>query len=326
MRSHPFLLLLLATHAAYGWWPILPKRESRSTSRGVNGQRQQPIVAYAEDERRAWHAAAANLHKVPCAPEVCYPDARQACEVPGPGGRIILLRHGESIWNAENRFTGWHDVPLSPLGERQAAAASQQLANAGLCDIDCVFTSSLKRTIKTAWIVLEELDMCSVPVRHAWQLNERMYGALTGLNKAATREALGEAAFEALRHDPPPIDASSCYYPGSDSRYRDVPRELLPRKESFTDTMERVLPYWESEIVPAAAAGKTVLVIASKNLIRALLMGILPSDAGIDQLDLPNGCPIVYSPQQRSFRAIGPGFSAHTLGVLEALAADRPIA
>ena len=210
----------------------------------------------------------------------------------------MFVRHGESTWNDANRFTGWHDVPLSAAGEAQALQAARAVQGANVC-FDAVFTSTLKRTIKTAWIMLEQMDAFTLPVEKAWQLNERMYGALTGLNKADTRAAIGDDAFEELRKVPPPIGADSCFDPSRRSRFADVPREALPVAESFEDTRDRVMPYWRDVILPRALEGETVLVISSKNLLRALLMGIsshVPTEQLVD-LEIPNGVPLVFEPR-----------------------------
>jgi len=221
--------------------------------------------------------------------------------------QVILLRHGESSWNDLNRFTGWHDVPLSELGEQQAVEAARLLLEEGIC-FDHVYCSKLKRTIKTSWLLLEELDAFDIPITQAWQLNERMYGALTGLNKKATRLQLGELHYEQLRREPPPMEDDSCYDPSRGSVGRGVPPELMPRKESFEDTTRRVMPYWNDEILPRLhETGKSVLIISSKNLLRSLIVGItdLPIDQAVE-LDIPNGMPIAFNPKDGTLRAVGP--------------------
>ncbi len=256
------------------------------------------------------HAAAtAKLHHLLAKQAEC-----DECVVPKDGcpcerkGVVIFLRHGESSWNAEDRFTGWHDVPLSAQGEQQAVEAAQTLKAAGLeqC-IDVVYASSLKRTIKTAWLVLETLDDYTVPIKQAWQLNERMYGLLTGLNKASTREYLGHELFEELRRDPPPLDRGSCYDPASSiGVQRTTPPELVPRAESFEDTAARVLPYFHEAIEPRARSGEAVLVVSSKNLLRSLIYGVTswPLDTMV-QTDIANGQPIVYRPEDGSLHVVG---------------------
>lgn len=186
-------------------------------------------------------------------------------DAPARAGRVLLLRHGESEWNEADRFTGWYDARLTPTGESQARDAAAALEG---MDIDTVFVSGLKRVIKTAWIVLEELDEFTLPIRQSWRLNERMYGALTGLNKAETLKVLGEETFEELRREPPPLEPGSCYDPAALPQSRGAPRNLVPLKESFEDTVERVRPLWEEEVAPQVAEGKTVLIISSKNLLR----------------------------------------------------------
>jgi len=223
------------------------------------------------------------------------------------GGGVVFLRHGASLWNEADRFTGWHDVPLSPLGEKQAVAAAEICVQEGLC-FDLVYTSTLKRTVKTAWLLLEALDDYTVPIRHLWQLNERMYGGLTGLSKSLTRQAVGEERFEQLRNRPPPLSEGSCFDPALDSRFRSVPRAAVPNGESFEQTRERVRPVWENEILPQAAAGKMVLVISSKNLLRSLFAEILqiPTHA-LRDVDVPNGCPMFFDVASGSMRLLGPG-------------------
>jgi len=228
---------------------------------------------------------------------------------PEKKGVVIFLRHGESSWNAENRFTGWHDVPLSAEGEKQAVDAAATLRAAGLTNcIDEVYSSSLKRTIKTAWLLLEALDDFTIPIKQAWQLNERMYGMLTGLNKKRTREFLGDELFEELRREPPPLDRGSCYDPaGARGVWRTTPPEQVPLKESFEDTATRVLPYFKEDIEPRAKAGEAVLVVSSKNLLRSLIYGV--TDWPLDQMvhiDIPNGQPIVYRPEDGTLHVIQP--------------------
>ena len=286
----------------------------------------------ADATKASWLAAAAALHSAPQDLEPCALRPREECELrPDGGGCIILLRHGESVWNRANRFTGWEDVPLSPLGEEQAVRAAGLLEDAGLAGcIDRVFTSSLKRTIKTSWLVQESLDLFNVAVTSDWRLNERMYGALTGLNKDTTRAFLGDEAFEALRQDPPPVDHDSCHNPASDRRFGSTPPAHLPIKESFVDTRERVMPYWRSEILPAAAGGQTVLVISSKNTLRSLLTGILDDartppevSAQLTDLDVPNGAPLLYYPATHSFEPLGEeAFDPRLLAALAAASHD----
>ena len=254
-----------------------------------------------------WRAASAARQSVPPPSDAeCLLDPRDFCET--NGGRVILIRHGESTWNSDSnggpRFTGWHDVPLSAEGELQAGDAARALLEANVC-ADVVYTSTLKRTIKTAWLLLEQLDAFTMPLVQSWRLNERAYGALTGHNKAETRAILGEAAFEQLRHTPPPVDPDSCYAPSSQSRFESVP--YIPLSESFEDARDRVMPYWSDEILPRAMKGETVLVISSKNLLRGLLMGISDVPAReICDLDIPNCVPLVWDAESGAITQLMP--------------------
>tara|TARA_B110001452_G_scaffold17376_1_gene14095 strand:+ start:199 stop:1161 length:963 start_codon:yes stop_codon:yes gene_type:complete len=234
--------------------------------------------------------------------EDCLLETRDFCAA--TEGAVILLRHGESRWNEENRFTGWHDVPLSARGEEQAAQAAETLLREGIC-FDSVYVSTLKRTIKTAWVILEKLDDFTVPVKQSWRLNERNYGALTGLNKAETRDFLGEERFEEFRRQPPPIESDSCYNPARSQRFRSVPEEDLPTGESFEDCQERVRPFWRDEILPLAKAGRTVLVVSSKNLLRSLFVEItdIPTNTLVN-VDIPNGVPILFDPATNTLRLL----------------------
>jgi 2,3-bisphosphoglycerate-dependent phosphoglycerate mutase len=209
--------------------------------------------------------------------------------------KLVLLRHGESAWNRENRFTGWTDVDLSAQGIEEARAAGR-LLKAEACAFDLAFTSLLKRAIRTLDFVLEELDQSWIPVHKDWRLNERHYGALQGLNKAETAARFGEAQVLAWRRSydtpPPPLAADDARYEARDARYRGVE---VPRTECLKDTVARVLPYWESAIAPAVRAGKRVLVAAHGNSLRALIKhldGV--SDADIVGLNVPTGVPLVY--------------------------------
>ena len=255
-----------------------------------------------------WASAAAGLLRAPLPPTAdCALSPSDFCEAPAQG-LIVLLRHGESEWNGAEpgsaRFTGWHDVPLSTAGVQQAVDAAKVLQDHGVC-VQRVYTSTLKRTIKTAWTVLETLDAFTVPITQSWRLNERMYGALTGLNKVNTQLMLGDVQFEELRRDPPPLDAGSSYDPSRRNAFRSVPPEMMPLKESFEDTRDRMLPCWQHEILPAAQVGEAVLVISSKNLLRTLLMSItdVPPEQ-LMQLDIENGVPLVYDPEARTLRRL----------------------
>ncbi len=209
--------------------------------------------------------------------------------------RLVLLRHGESGWNRENRFTGWTDVDLSAQGVEEARAAGQLLKSGGYA-FDLAFTSVLKRAIRTLNLVLEELDQLWIPVQKDWRLNERHYGALQGLNKAETAAKFGEVQVLAWRRSydtpPPPLETGDPRYEARDPRYLGV---AVPRTECLKDTVARVIPYWNDTIAPAIRAGKRVLVAAHGNSLRALvkhLDGV--SDADIVGLNVPTGVPLVY--------------------------------
>jgi 2,3-bisphosphoglycerate-dependent phosphoglycerate mutase len=215
----------------------------------------------------------------------------------GDVGTLVLLRHGQSTWNAENLFTGWVDVPLSELGEKEARGAGQLLADVGLLP-DLVHTSLLRRAISTANLALEAADRHWIGVRRDWRLNERHYGALQGKNKKQTREEFGEQQFMLWRRSydtpPPPIAPGDEFGQDGDPRYGDL-GDATPRTECLKDVVERMLPYWESAIVPDLRAGKNVLVVAHGNSLRALvkhLDGI--SDEDIAGLDIPTGIPLRY--------------------------------
>jgi 2,3-bisphosphoglycerate-dependent phosphoglycerate mutase len=212
--------------------------------------------------------------------------------------KLVLLRHGESTWNLENRFTGWHDVDLSPKGLEEAREAGRLLRKDGYV-FDLAHTSVLKRAIRTLWIALDEMDLMWIPVANSWRLNERHYGALQGLNKAETAAKYGDAQVKIWRRsyaDPPPaLTAEDERYPGRDPRYAGLRPEDIPLAESLKDTVARFLPYWEQAIVPDLRAGKRVLIAAHGNSLRALvkhLDGI--SEADIVELNIPTGIPLVY--------------------------------
>ena len=209
--------------------------------------------------------------------------------------RLVLLRHGESGWNRENRFTGWTDVDLSPQGVEEARAAGRLLKAEGYA-FDRAYTSVLKRAIRTLNLALEELDQLWIPVDKDWRLNERHYGALQGLNKAETAARFGEAQVLLWRRSydtpPPALDPGDARYEARDPRYRGV---AVPKTECLKDTVARVIPYWDSAIAPAVRAGKRVLVAAHGNSLRALIKhldGV--SDADIVGLNVPTGVPLVY--------------------------------
>ncbi len=210
---------------------------------------------------------------------------------------LILLRHGQSDWNEKNLFTGWVDVRLSETGKKEAARAGELIKESGLKPT-ILFTSVLTRAIETANIALDVADRAWLPVERSWRLNERHYGALQGLNKADTLEKYGEAQFMEWRRSfdvpPPPLDDSSEWSQAKDERYKDLGADL-PRTESLKLVIDRMLPYWESDIVPALQSGQTVLIAAHGNSLRALvkhLDGI--SDEEIADLNIPTGIPLVY--------------------------------
>ena len=212
--------------------------------------------------------------------------------------KVVLLRHGQSTWNLDNRFTGWTDVDLSDQGRQEAAAAGKLLKEEGF-EFDLVYTSVLKRAIRTMQIAMDELDQMWVPVVRNWRLNERHYGGLQGLNKAETAAKHGEEQVKIWRRAfdiaPPELEESDPRFPGHDRRYADLAKEQLPRTESLKDTIARVVPYWTEVIAPQVAAGKRVIIVAHGNSLRALvkyLDGI--SDADIISLNIPTGIPLMY--------------------------------
>ncbi|MDO8681213.1 MAG: 2,3-diphosphoglycerate-dependent phosphoglycerate mutase [Acidobacteriota bacterium] len=212
--------------------------------------------------------------------------------------KLVLLRHGESTWNKENRFTGWTDVDLSDKGREEARAAGQLLKHEGF-SFDLTVTSVLKRAIRTCNIALDELDQLWLPVQRSWRLNERHYGALQGLNKAETTAKHGEAQVKIWRRSydipPPPLTPDDPRHAGRDPRYRDLTPAELPLTESLKDTVARFLPYWHDAIAPAIAAGRRVIIVAHGNSLRALvkyLDGI--SDSDIVELNIPTGIPLLY--------------------------------
>lgn len=212
--------------------------------------------------------------------------------------RLVLLRHGQSQWNLENRFTGWKDVDLTDQGRAEAAQAGELLKAEGL-EFDLVFTSVLKRAIRTMWITLDGLDQMWVPVTRSWRLNERHYGGLQGLNKAETAEKYGEEQVLEWRRSydipPPEMPETDPGHPRHERRYAHLDPSQLPNSESLKTTLDRVLPYWNETISPEVKAGKTVLIVAHGNSLRALikhLEGI--SDEEIVKLNIPTGVPMVY--------------------------------
>jgi 2,3-bisphosphoglycerate-dependent phosphoglycerate mutase len=214
--------------------------------------------------------------------------------------KLVLLRHGESDWNRENRFTGWKDVDLSAKGLEEAREAGRTLKAEGY-RFDLAFTSVLKRAIRTLWIALDELDQVWVPVEKSWRLNERHYGALQGLNKAETAAKFGEQQVLVWRRSydipPPPLSKDDERYEGRDPRYVGVP---VPATECLKDTVARVVPYWEAAIAPAVRAGRRVLVVAHGNSLRALVKHLDgKSDEAIVAENIPTGFPLLYELDER---------------------------
>jgi 2,3-bisphosphoglycerate-dependent phosphoglycerate mutase len=212
--------------------------------------------------------------------------------------KLILLRHGESTWNKENRFTGWTDVDLSEKGIQEAISAGKRLKKDGYT-FDIAYTSVLKRAIRTLWITLDELDLMWIPVEKSWRLNERHYGALQGLNKSETAQKYGEEQVKIWRRSydiqPPSLEVSDKRYPGLDARYKNLSKSELPLTECLKDTVNRFLPYWKDTIAPVVKSGKKVIIAAHGNSLRALvkyLDGI--SDSAIIGLNIPTGIPLVY--------------------------------
>jgi 2,3-bisphosphoglycerate-dependent phosphoglycerate mutase len=212
--------------------------------------------------------------------------------------RLVLLRHGESIWNRENRFTGWTDVDLSEKGRLEARDAGRLMA-ADKFAFDAAYTSVLKRAIRTLWIALDEMDLLWIPVHRSWRLNERHYGALQGLNKAETAAAHGESQVKIWRRSydtpPPPLTEDDPRHPSRDRRYAGLSLAELPLTESLKDTVSRFLPYWHDTIAPDIRAGRRVVIAAHGNSLRALVKYLDDvSDEAIVELNIPTGVPLVY--------------------------------
>ena len=212
--------------------------------------------------------------------------------------RIVLLRHGQSVWNKENRFTGWANVSLSELGENEARNAGIKLKENGF-NFNFCYTSMLDRAIKTSNLALEQLDSLWIPVEHDWQLNERHYGDLQGLNKAETAEEFGDEQVHIWRRsydiEPPQVSEDSSFYPGNDRRYQELQHSQLPHGESLKDTYDRVIPFWNESIVPNVKQGSDILIAAHGNSLRALIKYLdnIPDDK-ITELEIPTGAPLVY--------------------------------
>lgn len=212
--------------------------------------------------------------------------------------KLVLVRHGESLWNKENRFTGWKDVPLSEKGVEEARAAGKLLKEEGY-EFDLVYTSLLKRAIKTMQLILEESDQLWLPVYKSWRLNERHYGALEGLNKAETAAKYGEEQVKIWRRSydtpPPAIDINDPRYPGLDRRYEDMKPREIPLAECLKDTVDRFLPYWNETILPQLEMDQRVLIVAHGNSLRALIKHLdNMSEEAILALNVPTGIPLVY--------------------------------
>jgi 2,3-bisphosphoglycerate-dependent phosphoglycerate mutase len=237
-------------------------------------------------------------------------------------GKLILVRHGQSIWNVENLFTGWHDVDLSDQGRQEAAQAGRELQREKI-EPQIAFTSVLKRAIRTLWLILDTSDRMWIPVERSWRLNERHYGALQGLNKAQTVEKHGEAQVKIWRRSydipPPALSLDDPRHPRFDPRYADVDPASLPATESLKDTLSRVLPYWESRIVPELRANKNVLIVAHGNSLRALIKMLdMMSESAIVEFNIPTGVPILYELDEQ-LQPVGRRF----LGDPEAIAAAQ---
>jgi 2,3-bisphosphoglycerate-dependent phosphoglycerate mutase len=215
-----------------------------------------------------------------------------------PPGRLILVRHGQSLWNVENLFTGWTDVDLSELGRAEATGAGRELLRERLA-VDIAFTSVLKRAIRTLWIMLDAMECMWLPVERSWRLNERHYGALQGLNKAQTVAQHGEAQVRVWRRSydipPPPLTPEDPRHPRFDTRYAAVPAQDLPATESLKDTLARVLPFWHARIAPELRSGGNVMVVAHGNSLRAMVKMLdQVSDEQITELNIPTGVPLLY--------------------------------
>lgn len=212
--------------------------------------------------------------------------------------KLVLLRHGESIWNKENRFTGWTDIDLSEKGREEAKKSGELLKKEGYC-FDLAYTSVLKRAIRTLWIVLDEMDLMWIPVFRSWRLNEKHYGTLQGLNKAETAAKYGEEQVLIWRRSydvqPPALAKDDPRHPGNDPRYKELGLKDIPATECLKDTVERFLPYWHQTLAPAIKSGKRLIIAAHGNSLRALVkyLGNI-SDEAILKLNIPTGIPLVY--------------------------------
>lgn len=212
--------------------------------------------------------------------------------------KLVLVRHGESTWNKENRFTGWTDVDLSEQGLQEATSAGEVLKKEGYV-FDVAFTSLLKRAIRTLWITLDKMDLMWIPVHKTWRLNERHYGDLQGLNKSEMAQKFGEEQILVWRRSydvpPPALKETDPRYPGNDPRYKDLNRKEIPAAECLKDTVDRFLPYWHDVIAPVVKSGKRVIIAAHGNSLRALVKYLdSVSDNDIVNLNIPTGMPLVY--------------------------------
>lgn len=236
--------------------------------------------------------------------------------------KVVFLRHGESTWNKENKFTGWFDCDLSEGGITEAKDAASILAKEGF-KFDIVFTSLLKRATRTAEVVLKEMNTPNVPVEKSWKLNERFYGALQGLNKAETASKYGRGLVHLWRRSwatrPPAIKKESKYWPGNDPMYKKLDKNILPLSESLKDTSNRVLPYWEKKIVPAIKSKKSVLISGHGSIIRALVKYLNKlSDTEVENLNIPTGIPLVFE-LKRNMKAIDSYYLANDEKVMAAI-------
>ena len=212
--------------------------------------------------------------------------------------QIVLIRHGESVWNKENLFTGWTDVDLSEKGVEEAHLAGKKLKSEGYTFDEC-WTSTLKRAIRTLWIVLDEMDYMWLPIHHDWRLNERHYGALQGLNKAETAQKYGEDQVKIWRRSydipPPPLEQSDPRWPGHEEKYASLTKDQVPLCESLKDTYNRAVPFWNEIVVPRLKLGRRLVISAHGNSLRAIVKHLDKiSDADIPELNIPTGIPLVY--------------------------------
>ena len=242
--------------------------------------------------------------------------------------KVVLLRHGESDWNKQNRFTGWTDVDLSEKGIAEAKEGARVLKEQGYT-FDIAYTSVLKRAIRTLWIVMDEMDLMWIPVYRSWRLNERHYGALQGLNKAETAEKYGEAQVKVWRRSydirPPALEQTDPRYPGFDPRYKSLSQQELPLTECLKDTVARFLPYWHEVIAPAVKTGQRVIIAAHGNSLRALVKYLdnIP-EQDIVELNIPTGMPLVYELDQdlKPLRSYYLGDPEQVRKAMEAVAAQ----